>query len=146
MIGIKRRLLGALGWLAFGLGWLGVFLPGLPTTVFWIVSALAFIRVNERMYHRVVSSPLFGPAVRLFVEEGRIGRRGKAVSIVSMMGFAALGALAIPPVGVKFLVLGAAAAGSLWVALLPTSERQGPPGRAEAGTLPILTSGSESPD
>lgn len=115
------------GWIAFALGWLGVFIPGLPTTIFWILAAFAFLRTNERMYRRIVSHPRFGPAVRLFVEEGRISRRGKIVSIAAMMSFAGLGALAMPIPWLKFLVLGAASAGSLWVAVLPVDARTDDP-------------------
>ena len=110
------------GFLAFGLGWAGIFLPGLPTTIFWILAGLAFLRTNRRMYERIVSHKRFGPGVRLFVEEGQIRDRGKIVSIGAMMTFACLGALAIPPAWVKILVVSAAACGSLWVALLPTPE------------------------
>lgn len=118
----KRRILMAAGFLAFGLGWAGIFLPGLPTTIFWILAGLAFLRTNRRMYERIVSHKRFGPGVKLFVEEGKIRARGKIISIAAMMTFASLGALAIPPVWVKVLVVSAAACGSLWVALLPTPE------------------------
>ncbi|HOX18129.1 MAG TPA: YbaN family protein [Spirochaetales bacterium] len=126
----KRRLVMALGMLAFALGWAGVFLPGLPTTIFWILAALAFIRTNRRMYEKVVAHPRFGPGVRRFVEEGTISRRGKLVSISAMMGFATVGALAMPPIWLKILVIGLASAGSTWVALIPAPERRAARARA----------------
>jgi uncharacterized membrane protein YbaN (DUF454 family) len=79
------------------------------------MSALAFLRTNDRMYRRIVSDRRFGPAVKLFVEEGRASRRGKAVSIIAMLACAALGALAIPPAWLKAAVMTAAVAGSAWV-------------------------------
>lgn len=120
----KLRALGllALGWFAFILGWLGVFLPGLPTTIFWIIAAVIFLRTNKRMYERIIAHRRFGPAIRLFVEEGRIRRRGKIISISAMMCFAVLGSVAIPVAWVKFVVVGAAVIGSLWVGVLPTPE------------------------
>ena len=139
----KRRLLMAFGMLAFGLGWAGVFLPGLPTTIFWILAGLAFLRTNRRMYERIVSHKRFGPGVKLFVEEGKIRARGKVVSIVAMMTFACLGALAIPPVWVKVLVVSAAACGSLWVALLPTPEGAAR-AAAEDPEAPAAADGEES--
>lgn len=119
-----RLALAAGGWLCFGLGWLGVFLPGLPTTIFWILAALAFVRVNERAYRMVISHKRFGPGVRLFVEEGKIRRRGKIISIVAMMTSASIGALAMPPLWLKLTVVGAAVLGSLWVGLLPVPEEE----------------------
>ncbi len=117
---MKRRLVAAAGWLCFGAGWAGIFLPGLPTTIFWIIAALAFLRTNERMYRRIIADRRFGPSVRLFVEEGRISARGKAISIAAMLTFAAVGALAIPPAWLKIVVMAAALAGSAWVWSLPT--------------------------
>ena len=121
--GASRLLLLIGGWAAFLLGWLGVFLPGLPTTIFWILSAMAFLRTNRRMYGRIVSHPRFGQAVRLFVEEGRVSPRGKWISIVSMLGFASIGAALMPRLWLSITVLGSAALGSLWVACLPSVPR-----------------------
>lgn len=112
----------AAGWLMFALGWVGVFIPGLPTTIFWILAALAFLRVNRRMYERIVSHPRFGVAIRLFVEEGRISRRGKAISISAMLFFAGISVFLVPPLWAKFLIAAAALGGSTWVAVLPTPE------------------------
>jgi hypothetical protein len=137
----RRKLIMAAGFLAFGLGWAGIFLPGLPTTIFWILAGLAFLRTNRRMYEKIVSHKRFGPGVKLFVEEGQIRARGKAVSIGAMMTFASLGALAIPPVWVKILVVSAAACGSLWVALLPTPEGAA---RAAAAVPDAERKGAES--
>lgn len=120
----------AVGWLAFILGWLGVFLPGLPTTIFWIIAAVAFLRTNKRMYARIIAHKRFGPSIRLFVEEGRISRRGKIISMSAMLCFAVIGSLAIPVLWVKFVVVGAALAGSVWVSLLPTPESAARPAAA----------------
>ena len=108
----------------FGLGWAGVFLPGLPTTIFWILAALAFLRVNRRMYERLIAHPRFGAGIRLFVEERKISRRGKIISISAMLLGASMGVLAVPLLWVKLLVAVAALGGSAWVAVLPSPPRQ----------------------
>ena len=107
------------GWCAFILGWIGVFLPGLPTTIFWILAALAFLSTNEKMYQRIICDKHFGPSIKLFVEEGKISLRGKWISISAMMLCASIGTFAIPIVWVKLLVLGVALGGSVWVFILP---------------------------
>jgi len=124
----KQWMVSAGGWLAFCLGWLGVFLPGLPTTIFWIIAALAFLRTNRRMYERIVSNRRFGPGIKLFVEMGQISLIGKRVSIGAMLICASLGALALPSVWVKLSVVAAAIAGSAWVASLPTPKPLPKPG------------------
>ena len=128
----KRVLLAAAGWLLFAVGWVGVFLPGLPTTIFWILAAFAFLRVNRRMYERIVAHPRFGGAVRMFVEEGRISRVGKTVSISAMLLGAGLGVLVIPPLWLKVLV-GSAALGEA-----PGSPCCRPPLPAEPGGRPAI--------
>lgn len=130
-----RLALAAGGWLCFCLGWLGVFLPGLPTTIFWILAALAFVRVNQKAYGMVISHKRFGPGVRLFVEEGKIRRRGKIISIVAMMTSASIGALAMPPLWLKLTVVGAAALGSLWVGLLPVPDEEAASGKARPDSV-----------
>jgi uncharacterized protein len=108
----------------FALGWAGVFIPGLPTTIFWILAALAFLRVNRRMYERIVSHPRFGEAIRLFVEEGRISRRGKVISICAMLLSAGLSAYFVPALWAKLLIAAASLGGSIWVLVLPTPGRK----------------------
>jgi hypothetical protein len=105
----------------FGLGLAGVFVPGLPTTIFWILAALAFLRVNRRMYQRIITHRRFGEAVRLFVEEGRISRRGKVISMCAMLLGAGTSIIFIPALWVKLLVAAGALGGSIWVAVLPTT-------------------------
>ena len=125
----KKILITAAGWLAFALGWVGVFVPGMPTTIFWILAALAFLRVNPRMYQRIISNPRFGGAIRLFVEEGRISHRGKVISISAMLLFGGVSVFIVPLLWAKLLIAAAALGGSTWVALLPTAEvKQSVPG------------------
>jgi uncharacterized protein len=123
---MKKRLIAASGWVCFAAGWAGIFLPGLPTTIFWILAALAFLRTNERMYRRIIADRRFGPSIRIFVEEGRVSRRGKAFSIAAMLASASAGALAIPSAWVKAVVIAAAIAGSAWVFSLPSGGAAAP--------------------
>lgn len=111
------------GWSAFALGWVGVFLPGLPTTIFWILAALAFLRTNEKMYQRIISDKRFGPSIKLFVEEGKISVQGKWISITAMLLCASIGTFAIPILWVKILVVSTALIGSGWVFILPLQEK-----------------------
>jgi len=119
---LKKTLVIIGGWIAFILGWIGVFLPGLPTTIFWILAALAFLRTNEKMYQRIICDKHFGPSIKLFVEEGKISKRGKWISITAMMLFSIIGTFAIPIVWVKLLVVSLAIIGSVWVFILPVQD------------------------
>ncbi len=63
-----RYLLVAAGTAAAGLGLIGVFVPGLPTTPFVLIAALCYMRSSERMYRWLIAHRRLGPHVRTFVE------------------------------------------------------------------------------
>src|SRR5690554_5711697 len=51
------------GWVAVGVGGLGVVVPGLPTTGFLIIAASCFPRSSPRFEQWVLDLPRFGPMV-----------------------------------------------------------------------------------
>ena len=80
----RRWLLASVGVLAVGLGALGVFVPGLPTTVFLLIASYCFTRSCPWLEERLLRIPLFAPYMR-FIDEGRpMSARARAVAIASM--------------------------------------------------------------
>jgi uncharacterized membrane protein YbaN (DUF454 family) len=80
----RRLALAALGVVAVALGALGVFVPGLPTTIFLIVASYCFARSCPWLEERLLRVPLFAPYMR-FVDEGRpMSARARAVSMTAM--------------------------------------------------------------
>jgi uncharacterized membrane protein YbaN (DUF454 family) len=71
----------ALGFVCVGLGSIGVIVPGLPTTVFFIAAASCFARSSPRFENWVLGLPGVGPMVR----DARAGlgmpRRAKVAAI-----------------------------------------------------------------
>ena len=53
--GVQRALLITLGTLTLGIGIAGMFLPGLPTTVFLLITLGCYTRSSERMYRWVLT-------------------------------------------------------------------------------------------
>ncbi|MCI4664314.1 MAG: YbaN family protein [Neomegalonema sp.] len=94
----------AAGWVLFGIGFVGIFLPVLPTTGFWILAVIAFERSNPAIAARIRRSPRFGPSVSAFLDHGVITRRGKVAALTGML---------ISVLPLALLVEGAA----LWLAL-----------------------------
>jgi uncharacterized membrane protein YbaN (DUF454 family) len=47
-----------------GLGWLGVFVPGLPTTVFLIIASYCFARSCPWLEDRLLRVPVFAPYMK----------------------------------------------------------------------------------
>ena len=79
-------------WLSIGMvlaavGMVGIIVPGLPTTIFMILAAGCFFRSSTKMYHWVVSHPLFGDQVLRFREGAGMPKKAKYLSILTMWTF-----------------------------------------------------------
>jgi len=78
----------AAGWVAVGLGGLGVIVPGLPTTVFFIVAAACFARCSPRFEQWVLDLPRVGPMVRDHRAGLGMPRRAKVLAVAMIVLFA----------------------------------------------------------
>lgn len=54
----------ALGLAAFGCGVIGIFVPGWPTTVFWIIAVPCFLKTHPAKVRPLLKVPVVGPAMR----------------------------------------------------------------------------------
>lgn len=79
----------AVGSVAFVLGAIGLAVPVWPTTIFWIVAALAFAKSNPTWADWIYRQPGAGPAIKTFLETGAMARQAK-IAALSGMGIAAL--------------------------------------------------------
>ena len=70
--------------LAVALGAIGVFVPGLPTTIFLIIASYCFARSCPWLEERLLRVPLFAPYMR-FIDEGRpMSTRARVISMTAM--------------------------------------------------------------
>ena len=126
----RRR--GPLAWLWFaaglvsvGIGGIGVVVPGLPTTVFFIVAAGCFARSNPRFEQWILNLPRIGPLVRDHRAGLGMPRRAKVVAVTMILAVSTASALLTvdhPAVGAGILALGLI--GAAYVLFrVPTRER-----------------------
>ena len=87
---IKVYLLYVAGFIFLGLGIAGYVLPGLPGTIFLILSAGCFVRSNDRMYRWVTEHRIFGKPVKRFLETGGMPLRAKLISVSCIWIFSAI--------------------------------------------------------
>ncbi len=73
------------GFLAVGLGSLGVIVPGLPTTGFFVLAAWAFARSSPRFEAWVLSLPMVGRMVKDSRDGLGMPRRAKVIAISMMV-------------------------------------------------------------
>ena len=71
----------AAGFLFFGLGVVGVFVPLLPTTPFLLLAAACFARSSERFYRWLLGNRWFGAYVRNYREGRGVPAKVKIFSI-----------------------------------------------------------------
>jgi uncharacterized membrane protein YbaN (DUF454 family) len=74
----------ALGWICLLLGGVGIFVPGLPTTIFWILSLWAFTRSSEKMRRYLLQHPKFGKILREWNDHQVVPTAGKIAACLSM--------------------------------------------------------------
>lgn len=112
------------GWVAVGLGSLGVIVPGLPTTVFFIIAASCFARSSPRFEQWVLDLPRIGPMVRDYRAGLGMPRRSKAWAVGTMVVVAGASALAAGHPAISGTIIGLVAIGVWYVAYrVPTRER-----------------------
>ena len=81
---MKRTLLISLGLLCVGLGFVGVFVPGIPTTIFLIIALWAFTKSSEKLRHWLLNNKRFGPILNNWQEHKVVPRRAKILMVVLM--------------------------------------------------------------
>jgi uncharacterized membrane protein YbaN (DUF454 family) len=119
---IPRPLLLALGWACVAAGSVGVFVPGVPTTVFLLVAAWCFFRSSPRAHTWLLEHRLLGPYVRDFLSGKGMPARSKVIAIGVM--WLACGSSAwffVPVVWAKVTVLACAVIGTVMVLRVPTA-------------------------
>jgi uncharacterized membrane protein YbaN (DUF454 family) len=121
---MRRLGLMALGWLAVALGGLGVVVPGLPTTGFFVLAAACFARSSPRFERWVLGLPRIGPLVRDHRAGLGMPRRAKVVAIAMMLTACSLSSLALGSLLLAGVVMGAGLVGTWYVGWrVPTRER-----------------------
>jgi uncharacterized protein len=105
-----------IGFFFVALGFIGAFVPVMPSTVFFIIAAWCFARGSERWLNWLLALPTVGPLVRDYREGKGMPARAKLIS-VSMLTAAVLlsawslhtmygriGVLALGSVGAWFIL------------------------------------------
>ena len=70
-----------IGILSLSLGYVGIVIPGLPTTVFILISAWAFSKCSDRFSMWLESHRIFGPIILNWQTYRGLSRRAKKLAI-----------------------------------------------------------------
>ncbi len=112
------------GWMAVAIGGVGVVVPGLPTTVFFIIAASCFARSSPRFERWVLNLPRIGPMVRDHRAGLGMPRRAKTFAVSMIVVFAGASALAAGHPALSLTIASAGLIGVWYVTYrVPTRER-----------------------
>jgi len=118
-----KPLLIILGSFFLGLGILGIFIPGLPTTPFLLLAAGCYFRSSDRLYKWLLNHYIFGRYIRNFRENRSISLHSKIISLVAMWLMISLSVFVfIKTSWIRILVAILGVIGTVVLLLIPTSK------------------------
>ena len=110
-----RWLLRLLAVTSLALGIAGVFIPGLPTTVFILIAGWAATRSSPRIHAWLWNHHLFGPMLQNWAAGGFVSRRAKRSAAIMMALCAAILWFTPTPMWVRILASSCMLAVLIWL-------------------------------
>ena len=85
-----RLLLVLLGSISVGMGVIGIFVPGWPTTIFLIIASYFYIRSSDKLYNWLLNNKILGIYLKNYYSGKGMPVKAKIFSIVMMWIFGLL--------------------------------------------------------
>ena len=79
---MKKILLLSLGWICVALAFIGIFVPGIPTTPFLIVALWAFAQSSKKFHSWLLNHKRFGPILRNWESHKVVPRNAKILMVI----------------------------------------------------------------
>lgn len=120
---MKKAILMTIGSISLVLGFIGVFLPVIPTTPFVLVPLACFMNTSEKMHHFVMTNKHLGPYARAYANGEGIPKRAKLKAVFLIwitIGFSVIFVLDKLPLRIMLLVI--ATIVSTYIVTRPTVE------------------------
>ena len=109
------------GSIFLGLGFVGIIVPGLPTTPFLLLAAGCYVRSSDRLYLWLLDHKLYGKYISNFRETRSISLRSKIISLIVMWVMISLSIyIFIKIIEVRIIVALLGIIGTLVILLIPT--------------------------
>jgi len=79
---VKKIILLSLGWLCVSLAFIGVFVPGIPTTIFLIIALWSFTKSSRKFQTWLLNHKRFGPILENWQSHKVVPQRAKISMVV----------------------------------------------------------------
>jgi len=112
-----------LAYASLGIGIVGIVVPGLPTTVFVLISAWAATRGSDRLHHWLHAHPRFGLVIRDWQAHRAVSGRAKWLATSTMAVCAVILAWVASQPWIAELGIGCMAVVAIWLWLRPEPPR-----------------------
>jgi uncharacterized membrane protein YbaN (DUF454 family) len=111
---MRKVLLIVAGSVSLFLGILGIFIPGLPTTPFMLLTGILFAKSSPRLYNWLLRNKYLGKYILNYQRRRGMTRRQKIYAMSLMWGMIALSAgLIVHSFTVRLIIIGAGIVGTV---------------------------------
>jgi uncharacterized membrane protein YbaN (DUF454 family) len=123
---IIRFLLIAAGTVFLILGVIGIFVPGLPTTPFLLLTAGLYLRSSDRLYQKLIRNPYVGKYITQWQATRRLSLKTKITSIILMWAMILISVLfVVDSLVLHLIIAGAGLIGTIVMGLIiPTGNQK----------------------
>ena len=126
----KSRIVRALymtgGTISLALGVIGIFVPGLPTTPFVLLSAALYAKSSEKLYNRLLDNKYLGPRIKNYQRQKGVTLKGKYKIIALMLTMVLISSFLVAKVLVlKIIIISSGFVGTIVVRfVVPTAKEE----------------------
>ena len=114
------------GSISLALGVMGIFVPGLPTTPFVLLSAALYAKSSEKLYNWLLDNKYLGPRIKSYQRQKGVTLKGKYKIIALMWTMVLISAfLIIKIMTVRIIILSSGVIGAIVVRyFVPTAQEE----------------------
>lgn len=123
---IVRALYMTGGTISLALGIIGIFVPGLPTTPFVLLSAALYAKSSEKLYNWLLENKFLGPRIKNYQRQKGVTLKGKYRIIALMLSMVLISSFLILKILVlKIIIISAGVIGAIVVRfIVPTAKEE----------------------
>lgn len=114
-----------LGTISLAIGIIAIFIPGLPTTAFLLLTAALYMRSSDRLYGKLIGSKYLGPYILEFQSNKGMTKRMKIHAIGTMWFMISVSCIFFVDVWmIRFIIIGVGLIGTVVMGfIVPTSPK-----------------------